>query len=154
MESEIIVNIEKLYNSFLFNAALIGALVLIVVLVTVGVIKFKLLNSKAKQIALFLLTAICSIGLMILQFVEISPVYTDYSKQSYVLIEDAKIVIKDGSSGGINSTNKVVVSYEDKVIELKMQTDYSLSTEVEHVGKIAYLEHSEYIVWYQFEMNN
>ena len=154
MESEIIVNIEKLYNSFLFNAALIGALVLILVLVTVGVIKFKLLNSKVKQIALILLTAICSIGLMILQFVEISPVYTDYSKQSYVLIEDAKIVIKDGSSGGINSTNKVVVSYEDKVIELKMQTDYSLSTEVEYVGKIAYLEHSEYIVWYQFEMNN
>ena len=88
---------------------------------------------------------------MILQFVEISPVYKDYSEQSYVLIEDAKIVIKDGSSGGINSTNKVVVSYEDKVIELKMQTDYSLSTEVEYVGKIAYLEHSEYIVWYQFE---
>ena len=40
---------------------------------------------------------------------------------------------------------------EDKVIELKMQTDYSLSTEVEYIGKIAYLEHSEYIVWYQFE---
>ena len=75
MESEIIVNIEKLYNSFLFNATLIGALVLILVLVTVGVIKFKLLNSKAKQIALILLTAICSVGLMIFQFVEISPVY-------------------------------------------------------------------------------
>ena len=40
---------------------------------------------------------------------------------------------------------------EDKVIELKMQTDYSLSTEVEYIGKIAYLERSEYIVWYQFE---
>ena len=39
MKSEIIVNIEKLYNSFLFNATLIGALVLILVLVTVGVIK-------------------------------------------------------------------------------------------------------------------
>ena len=151
MESKIIVNIEKLYNSFLFNATLIGALVLILVLVTVGVIKFKLLNSKAKQIALILLTAICSVGLMIFQFVEIAPVYKDYSEQSYVLIEDAKIVIKDGSSGGIKSTNKVVVSYEDKVIELKMQTDYSLNTEVEYVGKIAYLERSEYIVWYQFE---
>lgn len=77
--------------------------------------------------------------------------YEDYSEQSYVLIEDAKIIIKDGSSGGINSTNKVVVIYEDKVIELKMQTDYSLSTEVEYIGKIAYLERSEYIVWYQFE---
>ena len=65
--------------------------------------------------------------------------------------EDAKIIIKDGSSGGINSTNKVVVTYEDKVIELKMQTDYSLNTEIEYVGKIAYLERSEYIVWYQFE---
>ena len=151
MKSEIIVNIEKLYNSFLFNATLIGALVLILVLVTVGVIKFKLLNSKANQIALILLTAICSVGLMIFQFVEIAPVYKDYSEQSYVLIEDAKIIIKDGSSSGINSTNKVVVTYEDKVIELKMQTDYSLNTEVEYVGKIAYLERSEYIVWYQFE---
>ena len=46
MENEIIVNIEKLYNSFLFNAALIGALVLIVVLVTVGVIKLKLRSFK------------------------------------------------------------------------------------------------------------
>ena len=91
---------------------------------------------------------------MVFQFVEITPVYKDYSEQSYVLIEDAKIIIKDGSSGGINSTNKVVVTYEDKVIELKMQTDYSLNTEVEYVGKIAYLERSEYIVWYQFEMNN
>ena len=91
MENEIIVNIEKLYNSFLFNAALIGALVLIVVLVTVGVIKFKLLNSKVKQIALIFLTAICSISLMILQFVEISPVYTDHSKQSYVLIMGSSI---------------------------------------------------------------
>ena len=154
MESEIIVNIEKLYNSFLFNAALTGALVLILVLVTFGVIKFKLLNSNAKRIALILLTAICSVGLMIFQFVEITPVSKDYSERSYVLIEDAKIIIKDGSSGGINSTNKVVVTYEDKVIELKMQTDYSLSTEVEYIGKIAYLEHSEYIVWYQFEMNN
>ena len=88
---------------------------------------------------------------MIFQFVEIAPVYKDYSEQSYVLIEDAKIIIKDGSSGGINSTNKVVVTYKDKVIELKMQTDYSLNTEVEYVGKIAYLERSEYIVWYQFE---
>lgn len=40
---------------------------------------------------------------------------------------------------------------ENTIIELKMQTDYSLNTEVEYVGKIAYLEHSEYIVWYQFE---
>lgn len=135
MKSEIIVNIEKLYNSFLFNATLIGALVLILVLVTVGVIKFKLLNSKVKQIALILLTAICSVGLMIFHFVEITPVYKDYSEQSYVLIEDAKIIIKDGSSGGINSTNKVVVTYEDKVIELKMQTDYSLNTEVNMLEK-------------------
>lgn len=40
---------------------------------------------------------------------------------------------------------------ENTIIELKMQTDYSLNTEVEYVGKIAYLERSEYIVWYQFE---
>ena len=38
-----------------------------------------------------------------------------------------------------------------KKIELKMQTDYSLDTEVEYTGQIAYLENSGYMIWYEFD---
>ena len=51
--------------------------------------------------------------------VTISPVYKDYEEQAYVVIEDAKVIIKDGSTGGLDSINCVIVCDGEKEIELK-----------------------------------
>ena len=123
METEIIENIEKLYRSHIVTTILCFILIFIVALVTVGVIKFKLLNVRWKNAVLI----------------------------SFVVIEDAKVIIKDGSTGGLDRTNRVIVCDGEKEIELKMQTNYSLDTEVEYKGNIAYLKHSNYLIWYEFD---
>ena len=150
MDKSIIEGINQLFRSQLINALLYLALIIVCVLVVIGVIKFKLLNSKAKKIALSLTVAICSIGLIIIQIITIAPVYKDYKQQSYIIVEDATMMIKDGSTGGINPTNSVVVSVGGNTIELKMQTNYTLDTNTEYVGTVAYSKHSQYVVWYSF----
>ena len=150
MDKSIVEGINQLFRSQLINALLYLALIIGTVLIVIGVKKFKLLNSKAKEIALSLTIAICSIGLIIIQIFTIAPMYKDYKQQSYIIVENATMIIKDGSTGGINSTNSVVVSADGNTVELKMQTDYSLDTNTEYVGTVAYLKHSQYVVWYSF----
>jgi hypothetical protein len=87
----------------------------------------------------------------VVELITISPVYKDYKEQSYIIIEDAKVMIKDHSSGGLDSTNNVVVYDGDNEIVLKMQTDYSLNVWFEYTGKVAYLKHSNYLIWYEFD---
>ena len=66
------------------------------------------------------------------------------------MVADATMIINDDSTGGIDPTNSVVVSVGGNTIELKMQTDYSLDTNTEYVGTVAYSKHSQYVVWYSF----
>ena len=96
---------------------------------------------------------VASIGLIVVQAVTIYPVYKDYKEQAYIVIEDANVIIKDGSTGGLDSTNCVIVYDDEKEIELKMQTDYGLDVELEYTGNIAYLKHSNYLIWYDLDQN-
>ena len=150
MDKSIIECINQLFRSQLINVLLYLALIIAGVLVVIGVIKLKLLNSKAKIIALSLTIAICSIVLIVIQITTIVPVYKDYKQQSYIVVENATMIIKDDSSGGIDPSNSVVVSVGENIIELKMQTDYSLDTNTEYVGTVAYSKHSQYVLWYSF----
>ncbi len=151
MEAAIIENVEKLYRGHIVTAILYLFLIVATALVTVCVIRFKLLNSRWKNVLLISLVAVASVILIVVQLVTISPVYKDYKEQSYVIIEDAKVIIKDHSSGGLDSTNSVVVYDGDNEIVLKMQTDYSLNVWFEYTGKVAYLKNSNYLIWYEFD---
>lgn len=151
MESAIVENIEKLYRGHIITAILYLFLIVAVFLVTVGVIKFKLLDSRWKNTLLISIVAVASVCLIVVELITISPVYKDYKEQSYIIIEDAKVMIKDHSSGGLDSTNNVVVYDGDNEIVLKMQTDYSLNVWFEYTGKVAYLKHSNYLIWYEFD---
>lgn len=152
MEAEILESITRLFRSYVIDAVLYALLVLAAVAVTVGVLKFNLIKRKAGKVALVVLMAVCTLGMIAIQTMETIPVYRDYSEQSYVLVEDAEMVIKDGASGTpFNSTNRVVLIIDGQETELKMQTDYALDTEKVYHGSVAYLEHSGYVVWYAFE---
>lgn len=153
MENQIIENIENLYKSQIITAILYFAFIVIVSFVVVGVIKFKLLNAKRKNALLISLVVVASIGLLVLQTSIVYPVYKDYKGQTYVVIEDAKVIIKDGSTGGLDRTNHVLVYDGEKEIELKMQIDYSLDTWFEYTGNVAYLKHSNYLIWYDLDQN-
>ena len=150
MDKSIIEGINQLFRNQIINFLLYLALIIFGVLVVIGVIKFKLLDSKAKNIALSLTMAICSIGIIIMQVISIVPVYKDYKQQSYIIVENAAMIISDDSTGSIDPINSVVVSSGGNTEKLKMQSDYSLETNTEYVGTIAYLTHSRYVVWYSF----
>ena len=153
MEHQIIENIEKLYRSHTVDLIIYLALIAITFLVVLGVIKCKLLDSKLKNTALVVLTALASVVLIAVQFVTIVPVYKDYAEQAYIVIEDAKVIIEDGTRSGLESTSRVIVRDGDREFELKMQTDYSLETRSDYTGKIAYLKNSNYLIWYDFNEN-
>jgi hypothetical protein len=61
------------------------------------------------------------------------------------------MIVKDGSTGGIDSTNAVELWVNGDRIDLKMQTDLTLDAETEYSGTVAYLEHSRFVVWFSFE---
>ena len=153
MKNVVIENIEKLFRSHIITFVLFLVLIIIYVLVTIGVLKFKILNSKRKNILLVSFVVIASSVLLILKIVDICPVYKDYKESAYIVIENAKVIVKDGSTGGIDSTNRVVIYDGEEQIRLKMQTDYSLDAEVEYTGDVAYLKNSNYLVWYDFGEN-
>ena len=151
MEQQITESIESLLRGHIISAMLYVALSGAVVLVTVGVIKYKLLNARWKNALLVCFAALAPVALLTVKGVEIAPVYRDYQEQSYIVVDEARVMIKDGSSGGLDSTNRVLLYDGEREIELKMRSDYSLDTEVEYTGKIAYLENSGYIIWYDFD---
>ena len=151
MEVEILENLKKLYYLHIFNLLLCFALALVSVLCVVYVVKLKILNAKWKNITLILLVVVCSVALLVVQIVELIPIYQDYTEQSYAIVENAKVVIKDGSTQTSDWVKRVIVEDGEKELELKIRTDYGLDTEFEYTGKIAYLEHSNYLIWYNFE---
>lgn len=150
MDKIIIENINHLFRSQIIDTLLYLLLIIVTVLVVIAVIKLKSFNSKVKVVALSLILTVCSVGMIIIQIISIAPVYKDYKQQSYIVVENATMIVADNSSGGIDPTSSVFVTVNGNELEFKMRTDYSLDTDTEYVGTIAYLKHSQYVIWYSF----
>ncbi len=151
MKEQIAENIEKLLRWHIVIAVIHAVLLVVFILVVVGVIKYKLLNAWWKNVLFIWFAVVITVGLPIVDYFNIAPIYRDYKEQAYIVVEDARVIIKQGASGGLDSTNQVILYDGENQIELKIETDISLDTEVEYSGKIAYLENSGYLIWYEFE---
>ena len=149
MDKEIIDSIYHLFRSRMVTTIIALILIIVVIIVVVGVVKFKIVKSLLHQVLLIVGVAVCSIGLLILQFFYLRPIYKDYVEQSYVLFDNAKLVLKTESSGTIDRENQVIVTdSEGTQYEFKIESDYSLEMGIEYIGTIAYTKHSNYVVWY------
>ena len=151
MEQAILDNTYHLYRSHLVTTILYLVLVVVIIFVGAGVCKFKLVKSVKGRVIIIAMVAVCSMGLILIQLVNIFPVYKDYKKQTYKVVENATVTIKKGATGDIFQFNHVVVMTNGSKINLKIPTDRKLSTEIEYTGTIAYLEHSGYLIWYCFD---
>ena len=151
MEHIIFENAEKLLSGLMISAGLYFALIVLAVVITIGVIKFKLLKAKWQNIVLATCISVASIILMVVMALTILPIYKDYSKQDYVVLEDVKVVVGESQSMGIDRITVVIVCDGEKQIELKMQSEIALDAGEEYTGTIAYLKNSEYLIWYDFE---
>lgn len=151
MEHIIFENAEKLLSGLMISAGLYFALIVLAVVITIGVIKFKLLKAKWQNIVLATCISVASIILIVVMVLTILPIYKDYSKQDYVVLEDVKVVVGESQSMGIDRITVVIVCDGEKQIELKMQSEIALDAGEEYTGTIAYLKNSEYLIWYDFE---
>lgn len=151
MENEIFDSVNHLYRSHIIDLGICLALIIAGVLVTIGVIKFKLLNTLKKQILLASVVAVCSVGLIILQAVPLYRLHKDYKEPSYVVLDDATLTVTANSSGFMNQNSEAVVKVDGTEISLVMETDINLDVGKEYKGTVAYLEHSGYVIWYDFE---
>ena len=151
MREQILDNIYSLYRSRLITAIIFLVLIILAVVVILGVIKFDIVKSLKGRIVLIVTVVVCSVFLVISQIVTISPIYQDYRDSSYTVVDDATIVINGDSTGLIDRTNTVFLKTKNKEYELIIQTDLKLDIDTEYVGSIAFLKHSKYIVWYDFE---
>lgn len=151
MEHVIFENAEKLLSGLMISAGLYFALIVLAVVITIGVIKFKLPKAKWKNIVLATCISVASIILIVVMVLTILPIYKDYSKQDYVVLEDVKVVVGESTSVGIDRITVVIVCDGEKQIELKMQSEIALDAGEEYTGTIAYLKNSEYLIWYDFE---
>ena len=151
MKEQIVGNIEKLLRGHIVTAIIHAVLLVVFILVAVGVIKYKLLNTRWKNVLFICSAVVITIGILIADYFNISPIYRDYKEQMYIVVEDATVIIKEGASGGLDRTNRVILYDGEKEIELKIESNFALDTEVEYNGKIAYLENSGYLIWYEFE---
>lgn len=151
MEHIIFENAEKLLSGLMISAGLYFALIVLAVVITIGVIKFKLLKAKWQNIVLATCISVASIILIVVMVLTILPIYKDYSKQDYVVLEDVKVVVGESTSVGIDRITVVIVCDGEKQIELKMQSEILLDAGEEYTGTIAYLKNSEYLIWYDFE---
>ena len=151
MEHIIFENAEKLLSGLMISAGLYFALIVLAVVITIGVIKFKLLKAKWQNIVFATCISVASIILIVVMVLTILPIYKDYSKQDYVVLEDVKVVVGESTSVGIDRITSVIVCDGEKQIELKMQSEIALDAGEEYTGTIAYLKNSEYLIWYDFE---
>ena len=151
MENEIFDSINHLYRGQIIDMCLCLALVVAGVLVTVGVIKYKLLQKRIEQILLASVVALCSVGLIILQAVPLYRLHKDHKERSYVVLDDATLTVTSNSSGFINHLSDVVVKADGTKIDLVMESDVMLEVGKEYKGRVAYFEYSGYVIWYEFE---
>ena len=111
------------------------------------------ITSKGKK-SLVLLLIVCGIALTFISVNSIKPIYQDYINLDYVVVENAKVVVLYGSYGTIDRINDVVIYTNQDKIELKMKTDLKLDTNFEYFGTVAYLKHSKYLIWYDFDIQD
>lgn len=150
--AEITQNTHSLLAHFLFEAILTGSLFIIMVLVSIGVLVL------VKEMALWkrLTLLICSIAMFIvmsaIEIHTVSPIYLDYTEQSYLMVEDVTIEVQGGATGRIVKINDVILYNDDYTDRLKIENGFlQLDTNTEFKGTIVYLNHSRFIVWCDVE---
>lgn len=151
MKEQILENICSLYKSHIVTAIIFLVLIVLASMVTIGVTKLDVVKSSKGKLALIATVVICSVFLVIAQAAVVVPVYKDYRESSYIVVEDATVIIKGDSSGVLDRTSSVLVKTQKEEYELNIQTDLRLEVDAEHVGTIVFLKHSKYIVWYEFK---
>ena len=153
MEQNILNNIEKLYRNNLSTTIIIIALVVAVIIVTIIVLKLKLIASISGRTIMAVSVIIGAVLLLVLQLNSFCSIHKDHRESSYIIVENATVLVMESSSfnGGLDYTNRVVVESHGIKYELKMESDRALSIGTEYTGKLAYLKHSNYLIWYDFE---
>lgn len=151
MKEQILENIYSLYKSHIVTAIILLALIVMTVIVTIGVIKLDLIKSSKGKFVLIATVIVCSVFLITSQLVTIVPIYKDYCDSSYIVVEDANVVIKGDSSGVLDRLSTVSVRTRNGEFELNIQTDLKLDVDTEYVGTVVFLKHSKYIVWHDLK---
>ena len=155
MENEILDNIYHLYRFYIINLIIYSILCCVAVLIAIGVIKFEVLNTKAKRILLLLVMCLCSILLLGMHIIELLPIRADYKESSYIILENATMTItteSSSSAGSLARTNDVVVIDKDgNRYNLQIESDYVLKYGNSYTGTIVYLEHSGFVIWYNID---
>lgn len=151
MKEQILENIYSLYKSHIVTAIILLALIVMTVIVTIGVIKLDLIKSSKGKFVLIATVIVCSVFLVTSQLVTIVPIYKDYCDSSYIVVEDANVVIKGDSTGVLDRLSTVSVRTRNGEFELNIQTDLKLDVDTEYVGTVVFLKHSKYIVWHELK---
>ncbi len=151
MKEQILENIYSLYKSHIVTAIILLALIVMTVIVTIGVIKLDLIKSSKGKFVLIATVIVCSVFLITSQLVTIVPIYKDYCDSSYIVVEDANVVIKGDSTGVLDRLSTVSVRTRNGEFELNIQTDLKLDVDTEYVGTVVFLKHSKYIVWHELK---
>ena len=154
MENEILDNIYHLYRLYIINLIIYSILCCVAVLIAIGVIKFEVLNTKAKRILLLLVMCLCSILLLGMQIIiDLLPIRADYKESSYIILENATMTIaaESSSSGGLGRTNDVVVIDKDGNRYNLQIENYYVRDYGSYTGTIVYLEHSGFVIWYNID---
>lgn len=151
MKEQILENIYSLYKSHIVTAIILLALIVMTVIVTIGVIKLELIKSTKGKFVLIATVIVCSVFLITSQLVTIVPIYKDYCDSSYIVVEDANVVIKGDSTGVLDRLSTVSVRTRNGEVELNIQTDLKLDVDTEYVGTVVFLKHSKYIVWHDLK---
>lgn len=151
MKEQILENIYSLYKSHIVTAIILLALIVMTVIVTIGVIKLELVKSSKEKFVLIATVIVCSVFLITSQLVTIVPIYKDYCDSSYIVVEDANVVIKGDSTGVLDRLSTVSVRTRNGEFELNIQTDLKLDVDTEYVGTVVFLKHSKYIVWHDLK---
>ncbi len=149
MEQEIIDGIYHLFRSRMAITILILLEVIVLALVITGTVKWKLTKHP---VLLVILVVICSIGLLTAQFTRIIPIHKDYVEQSYVVLYNVKLRLTTKPTDHFAYDPTVAVTDSSGTqYEFKIENDLFLELGVDYTGTIAYVPHSNYVVWYCFD---
>jgi hypothetical protein len=160
MKSEILGNIYLLYRSHVIVLIMYVVLCCLCTAVAIGVVKFRLLDTRVKCIAVLLTVCIGDVILLGWRIKELIPVYADYKESSYVILEDATVTVSDKQSyhgfglNSLNATHKVVaVDGEGNSYDLIIrQSHWDFDFCHDYTGTLVYLKHSGHVVWYDVDL--
>lgn len=159
MESEILGNIYLLYRSHVIVLIIYAVLCCLCTAEAIGVVKFRLFDTRVKCIAVLLTVCIGDVILLGWRIKELIPVYADYKESSYVILEDATVTVSDKQSyhgfglNSLNATHKVVaVDGEGNSYDLIIrQSHWDFDFCHDYTGTLVYLKHSGHVVWCDVE---